>query len=78
MNTLVIILTILIPTIELGNLCKEGDNLSLEAFILISITATVVSTIYTLKVKKQSQYYLRWMAFLYGNIFCIRDRRKFI
>lgn len=52
MNTLLIILTILIPTIELGNLCKGGDNLSLEAFTLISITATLVSTIYALKVKK--------------------------
>ncbi|EHK2442541.1 hypothetical protein KCL46_002606 [Clostridium perfringens] len=52
MNTLLIILTILIPAIELANLCKGGDNLSLEAFTLISITATLVSTIYTLKVKK--------------------------
>ncbi|MBO3430019.1 hypothetical protein [Clostridium perfringens] len=52
MNILLILLTILIPALELGNLYKGGNILSDEAFTLISITATIVSTIYALQIKQ--------------------------
>lgn len=66
MNTLVIFLTVLIPIMELGNICKGGNNLSLEAFTLISITGTLVSTIYALEVKENKANIILggWLCFM--------------
>lgn len=41
MNTLKKIIIILIPALEVGNLCKGGSALSNETVVLIGITVTL-------------------------------------
>lgn len=66
MNLLLIILTILIPTVEIGNLYKGGDILSTEVFTLITLTVTIVTTIYVLKIKNDKTNIIlgTWIFFM--------------
>lgn len=66
MNNFMIVLTIIIPTIEMINLFKGRNNLSIEAFALLNISTTLISTLYPIKIKEKYKNIMLggWICFM--------------